>query len=72
LCEKSFTGRQVEITRSRGQFKLHCPTEGCNAGPGEWVHPGNPLLCDTAYRDWLRALGFLETNSGPIELSSAA
>ena len=58
LCEKTFKGRQVRITRDRrGQFQVHCPGENCKGGPGEWVHPGNPLTSETAYQDWWRALG---------------
>ena|SRR5438874_1957419 len=57
LCDKNFTGRQIEITRNRsGQFELHCPTHKCNAGPGQWVYPGNPLVSETAYQDWQKAL----------------
>lgn len=55
LCQKTFTGRQVEIVRGRtGAFHLHCPTERCNSGPSQWVFPGNPLISETAYHDWQR------------------
>ena len=58
LCETQFTGRQVQIARDRrGHFQLHCPTESCKAGPGRWVYPGNPLVSETVYQDWWRALG---------------
>jgi hypothetical protein len=58
LCEKTFNGRQVQIKRSRsGCLQICCPTEGCTGGPNQWVYPGNPLLSDTAYQDWWRALG---------------
>jgi hypothetical protein len=61
LCEKSFTGRQVEITQGpRGRVQLHCPTENCHAGPSRWVYPGNPLVSDVVYEDWWRALGDAE------------
>jgi len=64
LCEKTFTGRQVEITRSRfGRFQLRCPTDGCPAGPNQWVYPGNPLLSETVYKDWWRALGEREEHA---------
>jgi hypothetical protein len=57
LCDRSFTGRQVEITRSRsGRVDLHCPTDGCTADPSHWVYPGNPLVSETVYKDWSRAL----------------
>ena len=57
LCDKKFSGRQVEITRSRsGGYQLHCPTDGCDAGPRRWVYPGNPLVSEAAYKDRQRAL----------------
>ena len=56
LCERKFTGRQVEITRSRSaRVKLRCPTTDCPASPHEWVFPGNPLTSDKCWRDWQRA-----------------
>ena len=74
LCERKFSGRQVRITRTRGGrgFQLHCPSEGCNAGPGQWVYPGNPLVSETAYQDWQRALGALDSRTPSNELPSAA
>jgi hypothetical protein len=64
LCDREFNGRQVEIIRARsGRFNLHCPTEGCSAGPGQWVYPGNPLVSETAYEDWQRALLGPETSA---------
>ena len=57
LCERTFTGRQVELQMRRGRFSLHCPTEDCNSTPRQWVHPGNPLVSDKAYQDWSLALG---------------
>lgn len=38
---------------------LRCPTPGCPAGPAQWVHPGNPLLSEEAWRDWVRLLDTL-------------
>ena len=64
LCEKEFTGRQIGISKTRsGHYRLHCPTEGCNASPSHWVYPGNPLTSDAAYRDWQRALLPPETSA---------
>ena len=57
MCEKEFSGRQVEITKTRsGHYRVHCPTDGCTAGPALWVYPGNPLVSEAAYQDWQRAL----------------
>ena len=57
LCDKKFSGRQVEISRSRtGRYELRCPADGCKAGPSQWVYPGNPLVSEVAYADWQCAL----------------
>jgi len=58
LCEKMFTGRQVEIASDRsGSFHVHCPTETCDSGPDQWVYPDHPLVSEAAHRNWRRALG---------------
>lgn len=64
LCDKEFTGRQVVITgvRSR-QYRLRCPTNGCNGRPHHWVYPGNPLTSEAAYQDWQRALIASQTSA---------
>jgi outer membrane usher protein FimD/PapC len=56
LCEKTITGRQIEISGTKSRIRLHCPTEACNSTPREWVYPGNPLLSEKSWRDWLTAL----------------
>jgi hypothetical protein len=57
LCDKTFNGRQIEITRHRhGEFRIHCPTEGCHSKPHQWVYPGNPLVSGRSFNDWWRAL----------------
>ena len=56
LCERTFTGRQVEIVRKRSaRFSLRCPGENCPSSPHEWVFPGNPLTSDKCWNDWQRA-----------------
>jgi hypothetical protein len=73
LCYKKFSGRQVEITRSRsGGYELRCPTNGCHAGPNQWVYPGNPLISEAAYADWQRALMYPDVGPGPEQPTSAA
>jgi hypothetical protein len=58
LCEKKFNGRQVEVRRfANGKHELHCPTEGCDSGPHQWVYPGTPLISDIVDPDWWSALG---------------
>ncbi|CAN5601728.1 hypothetical protein BH20VER1_BH20VER1_30360 [soil metagenome] len=57
LCEKTFSGRQVEVSVSQiGRVRLSCPSEGCRGTPGEWVHPENPLASQKAWRDWEHVL----------------
>jgi hypothetical protein len=58
LCEKKFNGHQVEIQCfANGKHELHCPTEGCDSGPHQWVYPGTPLISDIVNPDWWRAGG---------------
>jgi hypothetical protein len=57
LCERTFSGRQVLVAKTRaGKRVLNCPTPGCGGTPPEWVHPGNPLISDEAWADWSRLL----------------
>jgi hypothetical protein len=66
LCDRSFSGRQVEVTVSAGgRVRLHCPTEGCSSTPREWVHPGNPLISQKAWRDWERVLATNDSSKKP-------
>ncbi len=65
LCERDFTGNEVRLARGRrGVARLACPTPGCIATPAEWVHPGNPLLSEEAWRDWVRLLDSLCDEEG--------
>ena len=57
LCEQTFTGRQVHVLWDHcGTPHLRCPTTGCPATPAQWIHPGNPLISEEAWRDWVRLL----------------
>ena len=57
LCDKTFSGRQVDVTvTAGGRARLRCPSEGCTSTPREWVHPGNPLVSRKAWQDWQRVL----------------
>jgi hypothetical protein len=58
LCEKKFNGRKIEVRCfANGKHELHCPTEGCDSGPHQWVYPGTPLISDIVDPDWWSALG---------------
>ena len=73
LCEREFSGRQVAVERNRaGRVQLRCPTDGCQAGPSQWVYPGNPLVSDAAYQDWQRAFAASDAGSLPSQQTSAA
>jgi len=66
FCDKTFTGRQVEIKRvGHGKWALHCPTQNCKSTPRHWVYPGNPLVSRKAYKDWSLALGTPEKTAVP-------
>jgi hypothetical protein len=55
LCDRTISGRQIDVSMNgASQPRLTCPTPGCKAGPHEWVHPGNPLISEKAWRDWSR------------------
>src|SRR6476646_364740 len=54
-CDSEFSGRDVRINRSN--LSLQCPTRGCRGTPRQWAYPGNPLISETVYQDWWRALG---------------
>lgn len=57
LCDRTFSGRQVLVTKSRrGKVQLQCPTPGCVGTSREWAHPGNPLVSEEAWADWERLL----------------
>ncbi|HSV62783.1 MAG TPA: hypothetical protein VLH83_05515 [Chthoniobacterales bacterium] len=57
LCDRTITGRQIEVTREPGgTFSVHCPTEGCPALPSDWFYQGN--ACSTS-------------NSPPVRMSEA-
>ena len=60
LCEETFTGCQVRLLWDHnGTPSLRCPTAGCPASPAQWIHPGNPLISEDAWRDWVRLLDTL-------------
>jgi hypothetical protein len=42
VCERVFTGRQIQIQRDqRGRYLLQCPTEGCPSFLAHWFYVGN-------------------------------
>ena len=66
LCERTFNGHAVRLSRNRaGVPVLRCPTRGCPAVASQWVHSGNPLLSEDAWRDWVRLLDTLCEETTP-------
>jgi hypothetical protein len=42
LCDRTITGRQIEVTRGPGgKLSIHCPTEGCPSVPSDWFYQGS-------------------------------
>ena len=42
LCDRTITGRQIEVTRdSAGAYSLRCPTQGCPSLPSDWFYHRN-------------------------------
>ena len=68
VCENIFTGREVVIQREEGT-RLACPA--CDSGPECWVRPGNPLLDESVWADWERAIADAELRGDEDELARA-
>jgi hypothetical protein len=42
LCDRTITGRQIEIIEEPGgTYSARCPTPGCAAVPSDWFYQGN-------------------------------
>ena len=42
VCERIFSGRQIEIVRDqRGRYLLKCPTQSCPSYVAHWFYIGN-------------------------------
>jgi hypothetical protein len=42
LCDRTITGRRIEVTREPdGAYSVHCPTEGCASVPSDWFYQGS-------------------------------
>ncbi|MBA3272290.1 MAG: hypothetical protein H0T11_00255 [Chthoniobacterales bacterium] len=57
LCDRTFTGRQVDTTVTpMGRVWLRCPTERCAGTPRVWIRAGYPLLSVEVWQDWTRLI----------------
>lgn len=55
LCEQTISGHDILVTGGGAEpVRLACPTPGCGGTPYEWVHLGDPLLSEEAFREWER------------------
>ncbi len=54
LCGGEFSGSEVLIRVRNGKPAFQCPEKGCQGSLGHFVHPGNPLLNEAAWEDWMR------------------
>lgn len=57
LCERSFAGGKALFrVTSGGDVEILCPTIGCSGTAGEWIHPGDALLSEKAWDDWVKLM----------------
>ncbi|MEO7931876.1 MAG: hypothetical protein ABIT76_01835 [Chthoniobacterales bacterium] len=49
---------------------LHCPTPNCRGTSDMWVHPGNPLTSEEAWRDWERMTDWWEKHHGQDDVAA--
>ena len=71
ICERIIRGHEIRVLWNRqGQARLRCPTPGCRSTPAEWVHPGNPLVSEDAWRDWTRLFEAEEGEAAVGELAA--
>jgi len=56
LCDAEFEGSAIRISVRQGKPVFKCPQTHCQAGLGHFVHPGNPLLNEDTWEDWMRPL----------------
>jgi len=56
LCDAEFEGSAIRISVRQGKPVFKCPQTHCQAGLAHFVHPGNPLLNEDTWEDWMRPL----------------
>jgi hypothetical protein len=48
LCDRTITGRQIQMTREPGGgYSAHCPTAGCPSVPSDWFYQGSACSVST-------------------------
>ena len=56
LCDAEFDGSAIRISVRQGKPVFQCPQAHCQASLPHFVHPGNPLLNEDTWEDWMRPL----------------
>lgn len=56
LCGHEFTGNEVLIFAHGGKPTFQCPSPCCHGKLRHFVNPGNPLLSDEIWGDWMRSM----------------
>ncbi len=56
LCSQEFLGSDIRISAREGKPHFKCPTPRCEGTLRHFVKPGNPLLCDEVWWDWMRSM----------------
>jgi hypothetical protein len=64
LCDRKFTGHDVQVSTVDGEVELRCPTAHCKSRVHQWAYPGNPLVNEKNEEDWWRALGSNDASDG--------
>lgn len=54
LCGNEFSGTEIRISVRKGKPAFQCPEKDCQGTLGHFVHPGNPLLSEETWEDWMQ------------------
>jgi hypothetical protein len=54
LCGSEFEGVQIRIGVRAGKPVFGCPEPACRGSLPHFAGPGNPLLDEEAWSDWMR------------------
>ena len=56
LCGSDFPGEDILISVRSGRASFLCPSPGCRGSLSHFVKPGNPLLEEDLWREWMDCL----------------
>jgi hypothetical protein len=71
VCERVFTGRQVDIEKHGNKYILHCPTTNCPSDHTRWLARGVPMAeaTSTPESSGQRSFSFLVDETAQLEPS---